>query len=207
MTTARNDKEQFVLDFFADMVPDPASFKRTYNRFPTEDAEGESVGFDHHPNLQDSLKYLDTPAEQTGMAYCDINVINIASAGDLVFTECVDTMRKADSTKIMDFHVAGVPEGRDGKIHRYTDSLGTATQPRSPAQEMGHTAAAGVTKPVRYSNRARRKSAGPGPRLRNDRPIGPGTTAGSLRTTVRPCFCHTASLAAIAGVRRTSRSK
>lgn len=146
MATARNDKEQFVLDFFAGMGPDLASFKRTYKRFLAEDVEWESVGFDHHPNLQDSLKYLDTLAEQTGMAYCDINVINIASAGDLVFTERVDTMRKADGTKIMDFRVAGVLEVRDGKIHRYTDyldSLGTATQLRSLAQEMGHTAAAG----------------------------------------------------------------
>lgn len=146
MVTARNDKEQFVLDFFAGMGPDLVSFKRTYNRFLAEDVEWESVGFDHHPNLQDSLKYLDTLAEQTGMAYCDINVINIASAGDLVFTERVDTMRKADGTKIMDFRVAGVLEVRDGKIHRYTDyldSLGTATQLQSLAQEMGHTAAAG----------------------------------------------------------------
>ncbi|MGQ4615998.1 limonene-1,2-epoxide hydrolase family protein [Nocardia sp. R7R-8] len=146
MATAQNDKEQFVLDFFAGMGPDLAAFKRTYQEFLAEDVEWESVGFDHHPNLQDSLKYLDTLAEQTGMAYCDINVINIGSAGDLVFTERVDTMRKADGTKIMDFRVAGVLEVRDGKIHRYTDyldSLGTATQLQSLAQEMGHTAVAG----------------------------------------------------------------
>lgn len=55
-------------------------------------------------------------------------------------------MRTADGTKIMDFRVAGVLEVRDGKIHRYTDyldSLGTATQLQSLAQEMGHTAVAG----------------------------------------------------------------
>jgi limonene-1,2-epoxide hydrolase len=144
MATARNDKEQFVLDFFAGMGPDLATFKRTYNEFLADDVEWESVGFDHHPNLQDSLKYLDTLAEQTGMAYCDINVINIASAGDLVFTERIDTMRRADDSTIMDFRVAGVLEVRDGKIHRYTDyldSLGTATQLQSLAQEMGHTTA------------------------------------------------------------------
>lgn len=144
MTTAGNDKEQFVLDFFAQMGPDLETFKQTYNKYLADDVEWESVGFDHHPNLADSLKYLDTLAEQTGMAYCDINVINIASAGDLVFTERVDTMRRADDSKIMDFRVAGVLEVRDGKIHRYTDyldSLGTATQLQSLAQEMGHPTA------------------------------------------------------------------
>ncbi|MBF6262411.1 nuclear transport factor 2 family protein [Nocardia farcinica] len=146
MVTAHNEKEQFVLDFFAGMGPDLATFKQTYKKFLAEDVEWESVGFDHHPNLEDSLKYLDMLAEQTGMAYCDINVINIGSAGDLVFTERVDTMRTADGTKIMDFRVAGVLEVRDGKIHRYTDyldSLGTATQLQSLAREMGHTAVAG----------------------------------------------------------------
>ncbi|MGA4790856.1 limonene-1,2-epoxide hydrolase family protein [Nocardia sp. AB354] len=144
MPTANNEKEQLVLDFFAAMGPDLETFKKTYRTYLADDVEWESVGFDHHPNLEDSLRYLDTLAEQTGMAYCDINVINIASAGDLVFTERVDTMRKADNSKIMDFRVAGVLEVRDGKIHRYTDyldSLGTATQLQSLAQEMGHAPA------------------------------------------------------------------
>ncbi|OUS96339.1 limonene-1,2-epoxide hydrolase family protein [Rhodococcus sp. NCIMB 12038] len=143
MVSAGNDKEQFVLDFFKGMGPDLESFKKTYREYLAEDVEWESVGFDHHPNLEDSLKYLDTLAEQTGMAYCDINVINIGSAGDLVFTERVDTMYRGDGSKIMDFRVAGVLEVRDGKIRRYTDyldSLGTATQLQSLAQEMGHGA-------------------------------------------------------------------
>ncbi|MBC2640230.1 MULTISPECIES: limonene-1,2-epoxide hydrolase family protein [unclassified Rhodococcus (in: high G+C Gram-positive bacteria)] len=144
MVSPSNDKEQFVLDFFTGMGPDLESFKKTYRESLAEDVEWESVGFDHHPNLEDSLKYLDTLAEQTGMAYCDINVINIGSAGDLVFTERVDTMYRSDGSKIMDFRVAGVLEVRDGKIHRYTDyldSLGTATQLQSLAQAMGHGAA------------------------------------------------------------------
>lgn len=39
------------------------------------------------------------------MAYCEINVINIGSAGDLVFTERVDTMFRGDGSKIVDFPV------------------------------------------------------------------------------------------------------
>ena len=141
MVQAANASEQFVLDFFARMGPDLDAFKDTYRTFLADDIEWESVGFDRHEDLADALKYLDTLAEQTGMAYCDINVINIASAGDLVFTERVDTMRTADGSRIMDFRVAGVLEVRGGKIHRYTDyldSLGTATQLQSLAQEMGH---------------------------------------------------------------------
>ncbi|MGW4071689.1 limonene-1,2-epoxide hydrolase family protein [Nocardia grenadensis] len=146
MATAGNDNEQLVLEFFAGMGPDLEAFKNTYRKFLAEDVIWESVGFDHHPNLEDSLRYLDTLAEQTGMAYCDITVQNLASAGDLVFTERVDTMYRADGSKIMDFRVAGVLEVRDGKIARYTDyldSLGTATQLQSLAREMGHGPLAG----------------------------------------------------------------
>ena len=141
-----NANEQFVLDFFAKMGPDLDGFKKTYREYLADDVEWESVGFDHHSDLTDALAYLDTLAAQTGMAYCDINVKSIGSAGDLVFTERVDTMRRADGSKIMDFRVAGVLEVRDGKIHRYTDyldSLGTAMQLQSLAQEMGHTALGG----------------------------------------------------------------
>jgi limonene-1,2-epoxide hydrolase len=145
MVPAGSDNEQLVLDFFAAMGPDLETFKQTYRKYLAENVEWESVGFDHHSDLQDALTYLDTLAEQTGMAYCDINVINIGSAGDLVFTERVDTMRTADGSKIMDFRVAGVLEVRGDKIYRYTDyldSLGTATQLQSLAAEMGHTAVA-----------------------------------------------------------------
>lgn len=141
MTAASNDKEKLALEFFSGMGPDLQAFKQTYREYLAEDVVWESVGFDHHPNLEDSLKYLDTLAEQTGMAYCNITVRNIASSGDLVFTERVDTMHRADGSKIMDFRVAGVLEIRDGKITRYTDyldSLGTANQLQSLAKEMGH---------------------------------------------------------------------
>lgn len=146
MVQANTPNEQFVLDFFARMGPDLEGFKQTYREFLADDVEWESVGFDHHPNLEDSLKYLDTLAEQTGMAYCDINVISIGSSADLVFTERVDTMRKSDGSTIMDFRVAGVLEVKDGKIHRYTDyldSLGTATQLQSLASELGHAPVGG----------------------------------------------------------------
>ena len=141
-----NANEQFVLDFFAGMGPDLDGFKKTFRAYLADDVEWESVGFDHHSDLTDALAYLDTLAAQTGMAYCDIKVKSIGSAADLVFTERVDTMRRADGSTIMDFRVAGVLEVRDGKIRRYTDyldSLGTAMQLQSLAQEMGHTALGG----------------------------------------------------------------
>jgi limonene-1,2-epoxide hydrolase len=60
------------------------------------------------------------------MAYCTIEVINIASVGDVVLTERVDSMYRADGAKIMEFRLMGAIELLDGLIVRYTDYLDTA---------------------------------------------------------------------------------
>lgn len=146
MVQASNDKEQLVLDFFAGMGPDLEAFKENYRRYFADDIVWESVGFDRHEGIDDCLAYLDTLLAQTGMTYCDINVVNIATAGDTVLTERVDTMRRPDGSEIMGFRLMGALEVRDGKIHRYTDyldTLGTATRLQSLAAEMGHAPVGG----------------------------------------------------------------
>jgi limonene-1,2-epoxide hydrolase len=50
----------------------------------------------------------------------------IASAGDVVLTERVDTMYRADGTSIIAFRIMGAIELRDGLIVRYTDYLDSA---------------------------------------------------------------------------------
>lgn len=65
------------------------------------------------------------------MEYCTIEILNIASAGDVVLTERIDRMHRADGSVVLDFafRIMGTFELRDGLIARYTDyydSLGFA---------------------------------------------------------------------------------
>jgi limonene-1,2-epoxide hydrolase len=118
--------EQFVRDFFAAMGPTLEDFKRNYRVRMAEDVVWETVGLPAHRGRDACVAYLDDLHVRTGMEYCAIEVRHIATAGDVVLTERVDTMYRADGTKIMEFRLMGAIELRDGLIVRYTDYLDTA---------------------------------------------------------------------------------
>ena len=120
------DNEQFVRDFFAAMGPTLEDFKRDYRDRMAGDVVWETVGLPAHRGRDACLAYLDDLHARTGMTHCTIEVLNIASVGDVVLTERVDSMYRADGTKIMEFRLMGALELRDGLIVRYTDYLDTA---------------------------------------------------------------------------------
>lgn len=139
--------EELVLAFFRGMGPDVETFRQTFRTYMADDVVWESVGFDRHEGLETCVAHLDTLASLTGMAYCDIDVRHIASTGNVVLTERVDSMLRADGSLIMDFRVGSVIELRDGKIVRYSDyldTLGTAAALQELAAKMGHEVAAGA---------------------------------------------------------------
>jgi limonene-1,2-epoxide hydrolase len=123
---ARTDNEQFARDFFAAMGPTLEDFKRNYRERMAEDVVWETVGLPAHRGRDACLAYLDNLHARTGMTYCTIDVLNLASVHDVVLTERVDSMYRADGTKIMEFRLMGVIELVDGLIVRYTDYLDTA---------------------------------------------------------------------------------
>jgi limonene-1,2-epoxide hydrolase len=120
------DNDQFVRDFFAAMGPTLEDFKRNYRERMAEDVVWETVGLPAHHGRNACLAYVDDLHARTGMTYCTIEVLNIASVGDVVLTERLDSMYRADGTKIMEFRLMGAIELRDGLIVRYTDYLDTA---------------------------------------------------------------------------------
>jgi limonene-1,2-epoxide hydrolase len=133
--------EQLVSDFFEGMGPTLDAFRQTFREYMADDVVWESVGFDRHEGLEDCVAYLDTLNQLTGMEYCTIEVLHIASAGDVVLTERVDKMFRKDGSLILDFRIMGALEVRDGKIVRYTDYLDTMMTARTLerlAAEMGH---------------------------------------------------------------------
>lgn len=127
--TTNPGNEAIVRTFLAGMGPTLEAFKKTYTEMMTDDVLWESVGGVPHHGRAASVAHLDELRAQTGMEYCTIEVLNIASAGDVVLTERIDHMHRADGAVIFDFRIMGTFVLRDGLIARYTDyydSLGAA---------------------------------------------------------------------------------
>jgi len=120
------DDEQFARDFFAAMGPTLDDFKRNYRERMAEDVVWETVGLPAHRGRDACLAYLDNLHARTGMTYCTIEILNLASVDHVVLTERVDSMYRADGTKIMEFRLMGALELLNGLIVRYTDYLDTA---------------------------------------------------------------------------------
>ena len=128
MTNSGN--EAIVRAFFAGMGPTFTDFVATYENFLTPDVHWESVGGTPHIGRNVCVEHLHE-LHHLGMEYCTIEVLNMASSGDVVLTERIDRMHRADGSPLFDFtfRIMGTFELRDGKIARYTDyydSLGFA---------------------------------------------------------------------------------
>jgi limonene-1,2-epoxide hydrolase len=124
--TITTGNTQLVREFFAAMGPTLEEFKHNFRERMADDVVWESVGLPAHRGKDACVAYLDDLHVRTGMEYCTIDVLNIASVGDVVLSERVDTMHRADGAPIMAFRIMGAIEVRDGRIVRYTDYLDTA---------------------------------------------------------------------------------
>ena len=97
--------------------------KKSYRDHLTDDVHWESVGSTPHLGLEESIRHLDELHDQNGMEYCTADILHLASVDDVVLTERVDRMHRADGSVIADFRIMGAFELRDGRICRYTDYL------------------------------------------------------------------------------------
>jgi len=120
-----NAVEQVVFDFLTQMGPTLEDVKRDYRERLTEDVIWDNVGFPVINGLEASITHLDMLKEVTGMEYCTIEIYNLASTGNVVLTERLDTMYREDDSVIIDYRIMGALEVRDGKICRYTDYFDT----------------------------------------------------------------------------------
>jgi limonene-1,2-epoxide hydrolase len=120
-----NSVEQVVFDFLTQMGPTLDDVKRDYREHLTEDVIWDNVGFPVIKGLDASIAHLNTLNEVTGMEYCTIEIYNLASTGNVVLTERLDTMYREDDSVIIDYRIMGALEVRDGKICRYTDYFDT----------------------------------------------------------------------------------
>jgi limonene-1,2-epoxide hydrolase len=129
MTNAAN--EAIVRAFLGGMGPTIDGFKKTFTEMLTEDVCWESVGGAPHVGRDVCVAHVDELHRAVGMEYCTIEMLNIASNDDVVLTERIDRMHRADGSVASGFvfRIMGTFVIRDGKIARYTDyydSLGAA---------------------------------------------------------------------------------
>jgi limonene-1,2-epoxide hydrolase len=124
--TTQSDNALLVRHFFDAMGPTLDAFKQNYRDRLAEDVVWESVGHPPRVGRAASLAYLDELNRRTGMEYCTIEVLHLADAGDVVLSERIDTMHRADGTPIMSFPIMGAVQIRDGLIVRYTDYFDTS---------------------------------------------------------------------------------
>ena len=115
--------ELLVRTFLGGMGPTFEAFVKTYDEMFHEDVVWESVGGTPHIGRKVCVEHLHELHAAMGMEYCTIDILNIASAGDVVLTERVDRMHRADGTLMFDFafRIMGTFVIQDDKIIRYTD--------------------------------------------------------------------------------------
>ena len=118
---ARTPQEARILAFFDGMGPDLEGFRRTYHEMLADDVVWETVGLPPRVGLAAASDYLDVLRARTGMSYCDVELITLASDGDTVMTERIDTMKRSDGSTIVAFRIVGVTVLRGDHIVRYTD--------------------------------------------------------------------------------------
>jgi limonene-1,2-epoxide hydrolase len=124
-STTTTEPEQLVRDFLAAMGPTLQDFKRNYRDRMTADVVWETVGLPAHHGIEACVVYLDDLHARTGMEYCTIEILHLATAGGVVLSERRDRMHRADGAVITTFRVMGAIELREGKITRCTDYLDT----------------------------------------------------------------------------------
>lgn len=120
-------EEHLVVDFFHAMGPTFEAFERNFVDRLAEDAEWESVGLPVRRGRAACLDYLHDLNVRTGMEYCTIDFISLATSQNTVLSERVDTMLRADGSPIMRVRIMGAVEVRNGKIIRYTDYFDMAS--------------------------------------------------------------------------------
>lgn len=115
------DNEQIVLDFLQGMHQPISQVPPHLKACLTEDAVWGNCGFPPAVGIDDIMAKHEASMTVFGEYVLDVEVHNIASKDNVVFTERTDVGRQLDGTEIMTVPVTGVFELRDGKIARWID--------------------------------------------------------------------------------------
>jgi limonene-1,2-epoxide hydrolase len=115
------DNEKIVLSFLEGMHQPISQVPAHLKACLTEDAVWGNCGFPPAVGIDDIMAKHEASMTVFGEYILDVTIHNIASKGDVVFTERTDVGRQLDGTEIMTVPVTGVFELRDGRICRWVD--------------------------------------------------------------------------------------
>ncbi|MEW6471465.1 MAG: limonene-1,2-epoxide hydrolase family protein [Actinomycetota bacterium] len=113
--------EQVVRDFISGMDQPISQVREHLQKYLTDDCLWGNSGFPPARGIEDIVQKHELSEKVFGDYRLKVELLNVASNGNVVFTERVDRGVQADGTPILSVDVTGVFEVRDGKICRWTD--------------------------------------------------------------------------------------
>lgn len=122
MSVYANDQERVVYEFLHAMGPTAADMRAAYEKYLADDCVWENSGFPPCEGKKAILEFLDALLNVTGFVRVEPKFRHLASKGDMVLSERVDDMVKADGSLWLRFPIMGTMRvGPDGLIHEWRD--------------------------------------------------------------------------------------
>ena len=121
MTSANEDVIRAVLQSWSQGVAAAQAATRVHF---ADDCVWEQTGFPTTTGPEEAARLFES-MDAMGFTAVDVDYRNVVAAGDVVCTERVDWLVRADGSRVGPFPIVGVTEFRDGKIsawREYTDS-------------------------------------------------------------------------------------
>ena len=97
-----------------------AEAQQAMRAYLTDDCPWEQVGLPTTTGGEEAAQLMGS-MEAMGFCAMAVEFRNVASAGDVVFTERVDWMVRPDGSRLGPWPVVGVAEFRDGKISAWRE--------------------------------------------------------------------------------------
>lgn len=138
LSIARNENERLALALLKAM--EEGSLGEQLKELCTDDFVWANSGLPTLRGLAEIFEHMDSGGFTQhipileGMASFGADVLHIASAGNVVFTERVDHHWDAQGRDLMTPHIAGVMEIRNGKIAALRDFYDTACYQQTPTE-------------------------------------------------------------------------
>lgn len=114
---------EVVTSFFAAWSAGPAAMFASFNDYFTKDAVWENVGLAVTRGPDEAVAYFGEALRIIRCDYMEVEILNIAAAGNVVMTERLDRFVRVGGEPIEPVRVMGVCEMRSCRIAAWRDYL------------------------------------------------------------------------------------
>jgi limonene-1,2-epoxide hydrolase len=120
-----NPREQRVTQFFACWGESYDSFSCAFEELLADDCVWDQRPIPRLTGPAGAIRFLRVARAALGLVTVDVEILHVASAGDVVHVDRIDRLRRADGSLIAAAPVAGVMQFRDDRVvywREYFDS-------------------------------------------------------------------------------------